>query len=384
MSNNNNKKNKSTKCVHSGNLVDEKYFGNISPLYPSITYDFIKSDVYPRYFNTPNQMGVCKKISDLENAELSLLFGSGLGAIATTMLSLLKQGDHVILQDSLYGGTINLVNTEFKKFGIEHSYVDVNDKKKLDSSLKKNSKVIYVESPSNPLLNIVDLSSISDFAKSNRLISVIDNTFASPINQNPIDVGIDLVIHSATKYLGGHSDILAGSVSGSKEKIEVIKSSGLNFGSNISEYTAWMLERSIKTLKIRVNAQNDNALNLAKFLSEHNFVSKVFYPGLENHKNHDIAKIQMHGFGGMLSFELNSSIDPIKFVSDLKIIKPTMSLAGVESTITSPALSSHKKMDPDIRRGLGISDNLLRFSVGIEDFEDLMLDLDNSLTKNGK
>ena len=145
-----------------------------------------------------------------------------------------------------------------------------------------------------------------------------------------------------------------------------------------------MLERSIKTLKVRVNAQNDNALNLAKFLSEHNFVSKVFYPGLENHKNHDIAKIQMHGFGGMLSFELNSSIDPIKFVSDLKIIKPTMSLAGVESTITSPALSSHKKMDPDIRRGLGISDNLLRFSVGIEDFEDLMLDLDNALTKNGK
>ena len=300
------------------------------------------------------------------------------------MLSLLKQGDHIILQDSLYGGTINLVNTEFKKFGIEHSYVDVNDRKKLDSSLKKNSKVIYVESPSNPLLNIVDLSSISDFAKSNGLVSVIDNTFASPINQNPIDLGIDLVIHSATKYLGGHSDILAGSVSGSKEKIEVIKSSGLNFGSNISEYTAWMLERSIKTLKIRVNAQNDNALNLAKFLSEHNFVSKVFYPGLENHKNHDIAKIQMHGFGGMLSFELNSSIDPIKFVSDLKIIKPTMSLAGVESTITSPALSSHKKMDPDIRRGLGISDNLLRFSVGIEDFEDLMLDLDNSLTKNGK
>ena len=383
MSNNNNN-NKSTKCVHSGNLIDEKYHGNISPLYPSITYDFIESDVYPRYFNTPNQMGVCEKISDLENADFSLLFGSGLGAISTTMLSLLKKGDHIILQDSLYGGTINLVNTEFKKFGIEHSYVDVNVKDKLHASLRKNSKVIYVESPSNPLLNIIDLSSISDFAKCNGLISVIDNTFASPINQNPIDFGIDLVIHSATKYLGGHSDILAGSVSGSKEKIELIKSSGLNFGSNISEYTAWMLERSIKTLKIRVNAQNDNALNLAKFLSEHNFVSKAFYPGLENHKNHDIAKIQMHGFGGMLSFELNSSIDPIKFVSDLKIIKPTMSLAGVESTITSPALSSHKKMDTDIRRGLGISDNLLRFSVGIEDFEDLMLDLDNALTKNGK
>ncbi len=383
MSNNNNN-NKSTKCVHSGNLIDEKYHGNISPLYPSITYDFIESDVYPRYFNTPNQMGVCEKISDLENADLSLLFGSGLGAISTTMLSLLKKGDHIILQDSLYGGTINLVNTEFKKFGIEHSYVDINVKDKLHASLRKNSKVIYVESPSNPLLNIIDLSSISDFAKCNGLISVIDNTFASPINQNPIDFGIDLVIHSATKYLGGHSDILAGSVSGSKEKIELIKSSGLNFGSNISEYTAWMLERSIKTLKIRVNAQNDNALNLAKFLSEHNFVSKALYPGLENHKNHAIAKAQMHGFGGMLSFELNSNIDPIKFVKDLKIIKSTMSLAGVESTITSPVLSSHKKIDPEVRRGLGISDNLLRLSVGIEDFEDLMLDLDKALIKNGK
>ncbi|MEC8601604.1 MAG: PLP-dependent aspartate aminotransferase family protein [Bacteroidota bacterium] len=383
MSKNNNNK-KSTKCVHSGNLIDEKYHGNISPIYPSITYDFIESDVYPRYFNTPNQIGVCEKISDLENAELSLLFGSGLGAISTTMLSLLKKGDHIILQDSLYGGTINLVNTEFKKFGIEHSYVDVNEKDKLYASLRKNSKVIYIESPSNPLLKIIDLLSISDFAKNNNLVSIIDNTFASPINQNPIDLGIDLVIHSATKYLSGHSDILAGSVSGTKKKIEIIKSSGLNFGSNISEYTAWMLERSIKTLKIRVSTQNDNALNLSKFLLDNNFISKVFYPGLENHKNHAIAKAQMHGFGGMLSFELNSNIDPIKFVKDLKIIKPTMSLAGVESTITSPVLSSHKKMDPEVRRGLGISDNLLRFSVGIEDFEDLMLDLDKALIKNGK
>ena len=156
MSKNNNNK-KSTKRVHSGNLIDEKYHGNISPIYPSINYDFIESNVYPRYFNTPNQIGVCEKISDLENAELSLIFGSGLGAISTTMLSLLKKGDHIILQDSLYGGTINLVNTEFKKFGIEHSYVDVNEKDKLYASLRKNSKVIYIESPSNPLLKIIDI-----------------------------------------------------------------------------------------------------------------------------------------------------------------------------------------------------------------------------------
>ena len=377
------KNNKSTKCVHSGNLIDEKYHGNISPLYPSITYDFIESDVYPRYFNSPNQIGVAKKISDLENAELSLLFGSGLGAISSSMFSFLKKGDHVILQDSLYGGTINFVNNEFNKFGIEYSYVDINDTGKLNSSVKKKSKIIYIESPSNPLLNITNLIEISDFAKSNSLISMIDNTFASPINQNPLDFGIDLVIHSATKYLGGHSDILAGSVSGKSSYIDKIKNSGLNFGANISEYSAWLLERSIKTLSLRVNSQNNNALQIAKFLTSNNKVEKVYYPGLKSHKNHDIAKKQMYGFGGMLSFELKSNIDPIKFVQDLKIIKPTMSLAGVESTITSPALSSHKKMDPEIRRALGISDNLLRFSVGIENFEDLVLDLDKSLTKNG-
>ncbi len=377
------KNNKSTKCVHSGNLIDEKYHGNISPLYPSITYDFIKSDVYPRYFNSPNQIGAAKKISDLENAELSLLFGSGLGAISSSMFSFLKKGDHVILQDSLYGGTINFVNTEFNKFGIEYSYVDINDTGKLNSSVKKKSKIIYIESPSNPLLNITNLIEISDFAKSNSLISMIDNTFASPINQNPLDFGIDLVIHSATKYLGGHSDILAGSVSGKSSYIDKIKNSGLNFGANISEYSAWLLERSIKTLSLRVNSQNNNALQIAKFLTSNNKVEKVYYPGLKSHKNHDIAKKQMYGFGGMLSFELKSNIDPIKFVQDLKIIKPTMSLAGVESTITSPALSSHKKMDPEIRRSLGISDKLLRFSVGIENFEDLVLDLDKSLTKNG-
>ena len=377
------KNNKSTKCVHSGNLIDEKYHGNISPLYPSITYDFIKSDIYPRYFNSPNQIGVAKKISDLENAELSLLFGSGLGAISSSMFSFLKKGDHVILQDSLYGGTINFVNTEFNKFGIEYSYVDINDTVKLNSSVKKKSKIIYIESPSNPLLNITNLIEISDFAKSNSLISMIDNTFASPINQNPLDFGIDIVIHSATKYLGGHSDILAGSVSGKSSYIDKIKNSGLNFGANISEYSAWLLERSIKTLSLRVNSQNNNALQIAKFLTSNNKVEKVYYPGLKSHKNHDIAKKQMCGFGGMLSFELKANIDSIKFVQDLKIIKPTMSLAGVESTITSPALSSHKKMDPEIRRALGISDNLLRFSVGIENFEDLVLDLDKSLIKNG-
>jgi len=371
-----------TKCVHSGNIVDDKFHGSISPIYPATTYDFRKTDTYPRYFNTPNQLALSRKISDLESAEDSILFGSGLGAVSSTMFSFLKSGDHVILHDSIYGGTINLVNTEFKKFNIDFSYIDINNIDLLKSTIKKNTRIIYFETPTNPLLQIVDISLISSLAKENNIISIIDNTFASPINQNPINFGIDLVIHSATKYLGGHSDILAGSVSGAKEHIEKIKKSGINYGANLSDYTVWLLERSIKTLSVRVNAQNQNALDLAKFLDDNSLIKKVFYPGLKNHLSHEIASKQMNGFGGMMSFEVTDKINSEDFVSDLKIISPTMSLAGVESSITSPSKTSHKKVDPQIRKKLGISDNLLRFSVGIEDIEDLMLDLDKSLKNN--
>jgi len=371
-----------TKCVHSGNLVDDKFHGSISPIYPATTYDYRKTDTYPRYFNTPNQLALSRKISDLEGAEDSILFGSGLGAVSSTLFSFLKSGDHVILHDSIYGGTINLVNTEFKKFNIDFSYIDINDIDLLKSTIKKNTKIIYFETPTNPLLQIVDISIISSISKENEIISIIDNTFASPINQNPINFGIDLVIHSATKYLGGHSDILAGSVSGTKEHVEKIKKSGINYGANLSDYTVWLLERSIKTLSVRVNAQNQNALDLAKFLEESPLIKKVYYPGLKNHLSHEIASRQMNGFGGMMSFEVIDKINSEDFVSDLKIISPTMSLAGVESSITSPSKTSHKKVDPKIRKKLGISDNLLRFSVGIEDIEDLMLDLDKSLKNN--
>ena len=377
-------KKKSTKCVHSGGITDDKFFGNITPIYPSITYDYLNSDAYPRYFNTPNQLSVSKKIAELEGTEDALVFGSGLAAVATSMFSFVSSGDHVILQKSLYGGTINLVNTEFKKFNISYDYIDVANLKELDSVLRPNTKIIYIESPSNPLLSITDIKSISNFSKKNNLISIIDNTFSSPINQNPANLGIDLIIHSATKYLGGHSDILAGTVCGSNELISIIKKSGLNFGSNISEYISWLLERSIKTLSVRVLKQNDNALKIANFLNNHNMINKVYYPGLSSHDKHDIAKKQMTGgFGGMVSFELNNSISSDEFVKSLQIIQPTMSLAGVESTITSPAKTSHKKMDPKERDEIGITKNLLRFSVGIEDVDDLIDDLSNALKLNG-
>ena len=373
-------KKNSTKCIHSGGISDDKFHGNITPIYPSITYDYLKSDAYPRYFNTPNQLSASKKIAELEGAEDAVLLGSGLASVATSMFSLLKSGDHVILQNSLYGGTINLVNTEFKKFNIAYDYIDVSNQEQLKDSLTSNTKIIYIESPSNPLLSITDIKSIALFAKHNNLISIIDNTFASPINQNPISLGIDLVVHSATKYLGGHSDILAGTVCGSNELISIIKKSGLNYGSNISEYISWLLERSIKTLSVRVLQQNQNALKIANFLDGHKKITKVYYPGLMNHPKHDIAKQQMlGGFGGMVSFVLNDSINSDSFVKTLKIIQPTMSLAGVESTITSPAKTSHKKMDKLDRDKIGITKNLLRLSVGIEDADDLINDLSNAL-----
>jgi len=366
-----------TKCVHSGDLIDDKFKGATSPLYPSTAYNYldIEDDKYPRYFNTPNQLALSKKIAHLENCESALLFGSGIAAIFTSLFSFLKSGDHVLFQSSLYGGTINLVVKEFKKFNIDYTLVESLKIKDFELELKDNTKIIYIESPSNPLLQVIDLKKIADFAKTNNLISIIDNTFASPINQTPIDFGIDIVLHSATKYLGGHSDILAGVLASSFSNIKKITESSINYGANLSEYTVWLLERSIKTLSLRVKAQNENAQKLAEFLNCNDNVDLVFYPGLKTHPQYELSKNQMKGFGGMLSFVLKNENKAADFTRFLKIIKPVMSLGGVESTITSPSLTSHSKLSKEQRNKYGISDGLLRFSVGIEDYDDLESDL---------
>ncbi|MDO7599128.1 MAG: PLP-dependent aspartate aminotransferase family protein, partial [Flavobacteriaceae bacterium] len=243
--------------------------------------------------------------------------------------------------------------------------------------------VIYIETPSNPLMKIVDLEAVASMAKQRGIISMIDNTFASPVNQNPIAFGIDLVIHSATKYLGGHSDILAGTVVGSEKQIDVVFQMAKNLGGSLSDYTVWLLERSIKTLSIRVRAQNDNAMALAIFLNEKPSIDSVYYPGLTSHPDHELAKRQMHGFGGMLSFELNTSYDIDFFQKNLNLIRPAMSLAGVESTLTIPSKTSHALLTPEDRVLQGIKDNLIRFSTGIEDLEDLKDDINEAL-KNSK
>ena len=372
-----------TLCVHSGELKDIQHGGAISPLYMSTSYAFndVEINQYPRYFNTPNQRGLAKKIAALEGAEAGMIFGSGMAAISTALLSHLKAGDHVIFQDDLYGGTRNFVKHEFLKYGIEFSFSKGIQAEDFENELRSNTKGIYIETPSNPTLKIIDLASISKLAKKAGIWTMIDNTFASPVNQNPIAFGIDLVLHSATKYLGGHSDICAGAVLGSQQTIDTVFETAKNLGGNLSDYTVWLLERSIKTLYLRVQAQNTNAQQLAEFLESQSWVDRVYYPGLSKHTDHHIAQSQMKGFGGMLSFDLAAGLDCKKFLLGLELIKPTMSLAGIESTALSPRLTSHALLTEEERQQQGISPQMVRFSTGIEAIEDLKKDLLQSVKK---
>lgn len=370
-----------TICTHTGELEDKQHKGAISPLYMSTSYAFEDVDVkrYPRYFNTPNQEGLCIKVAALEYAEAALIFGSGMAAVSTALMAFLRAGDHVVLQQTLYGGTYNLVTEEFSKYGIEYSFTDGWEAKDFAAKIKENTKVLYVETPSNPLLTITDIAAVAAIAKEKGIISMIDNTFASPVNQNPITLGIDVVIHSATKYMGGHSDICAGAVASSKEHMERIFHLAKNFGGSLSDYTVWLLERSIKTMGIRVRAQNENAMAMAHYLYKHKDIDAVYYPGLPSHKDHEVAKRQMKGFGGMLSFELKPYLDSVAFQKALKLIKSSMSLAGVESTVLSPTQTSHALMSAEVRAEQGIKDGLIRFSVGIEEVEDLIADIEQAI-----
>lgn len=377
------KANFKTLCVHAGSLVDEQHKGAISPLYPATSYAFNDVEIgqYPRYFNTPNQRGLAEKIAALEGAESGLIFSSGMAAVSTALMSHLKSGDHVIFQDDLYGGTRNFVKSEFPKYGIEFSFTKSTQIIDFENEINANTKGIYIETPSNPTLKIIDLNGIASLAKKAGLWTMIDNTFASPVNQNPIKHGIDIVIHSATKYLGGHSDISAGAVLGTPKTIDKVFQSAKNFGGNLSEYTVWLLERSIKTLFLRVHAQNENAQAMAEFLMRQDWVEKIYYPGLSSHPDHYLAKNQMKGFGGMLSFNLIEGIDCKTFLTNLKLVKPTMSLAGIESTALSPRLTSHSLLTEEERIAQGITPQMIRFSLGIEAQEDLQADLVNAIQK---
>ncbi len=379
----NSKKGLNTICTHVGEVKDEQFKGAVSPIFMSSSYAFEDVDVkrYPRYYNTPNQEALCKKIAALEHTEAALIFGSGMAAISHALMAFLSAGDHIVLQQTLYGGTYNFAVTQFEKYGISYSFTTGWKAEDFEKEIRPNTKVIYIETPSNPLLTITDIDAVAQLAKKHGLVSMIDNTFASPVNQNPADFGIDVIIHSATKYMGGHSDICAGAVAASQEHIDRVWQASICFGGSLSDQTVWLLERSMKTMALRVKAQNSNALQMAEFLHKNVNIENVYYPGLPSHRDHELAKSQMHDFGGMLSFELKDSINPSEFMKALSLIKPSMSLAGVESTVLLPVATSHSLMSAADRAKQGIKDGLIRFSVGIEEVEDLIADIEQALTK---
>ena len=370
----------STRCVHAGTIKDKLEKGINSPVYTSTSFEYIdqQDTIYPRYLNTPNEKAVAEKIASLEDTESALVFSSGMAAISTVLFSFLKSDDHVVFQKGLYGGTSHFLEREFEKFRIEFTIAGSQSVADMEACIRENTRIIYIETPSNPLLSITDIEAVAALAKQKGVLTVIDNTFASPVNQQPAALGIDLVVHSATKYMGGHSDILAGAVAGRKELVDQVHETGLNFGGSLNAMTLYLLERSLKTIHLRVERINDNAMELAHFLETHPAVKQVNYPGLPGHPGHEIAARQMRGFGGMLSFEVDGQ-DGIAFQKRLKLIKPSMSLGGLESICSSPAFTSHRHLGPEGRMKEGISEELIRLSVGIEDVEDLKSDLDQAL-----
>ena len=372
---------KKTQCIHSGGIQDQFARGINSPVYTSSAFGYLDQDEipYPRYFNTPNQRSVVRKVCDLEKAEDGVLFSSGMAAISTAILAFAGPGDHVVMLDDLYGGSHSFATNEFQRLGISHTFTETSVSS-VSSAIQQNTRLIVIESPTNPLLKVIDIRKIAEIARERNIITIFDNTFASPINQNPIALGIDIVVHSGTKYLGGHSDLCCGIAVSGKERTMRIQSMARYLGGSLNAATCYLLERSLKTLAVRVERQNGNAMKIAEFLAGHKGVRKTNYPGLPDFPGHDIAAGQMSGFGGMLSFEIDDSkIDADRFVRQLKLICPAVSLGGVETTICSPVMTSHSTMSADERRRVGISDALLRLSVGIEQVEDLIADLEQAM-----
>ncbi len=371
---------KLTQSVHTGSVVDSLFNGIVTPIFPSSAYDYEGVDFtrYPRYFNTPNQKAVVEKVAALENGEDGLLFSSGMAAIFTSLFAMMQKGDHAIFQNDLYGGTFHGVINELPRYGMDYTMVDASDTSNFEKAVRPETRVIYIETPSNPTLKITDIAAVAAIAKKYGIISIIDNTFASPVNQNPINFGIDIVTHSGTKYIGGHSDICCGVAVGAKSVVQKIWQSAIHFGGSLDAHTCWLVERSLKTIVLRVRQQNINALAIAQSLQADTRVARVYYPGLPDHPDHVVAKAQMPGgYGGMLSFEVKGDAD--QFMSNLKLIRRAISLGGVESTVTSPAKTSHVKMTPSERASMGVTDKLVRLSAGIEEAQDLLHDIQQAL-----
>jgi cystathionine beta-lyase/cystathionine gamma-synthase len=374
----------STTAVQGGNSRRNPGSGVSSPLVQSVNYaqepGTSEGLVYTRYGNAPNAMIVQKRLAMLEGAESALVLSSGMGATACAMLALLRPGDHLISSSWIYGGTRKLFTEDIVGMGIEVSFVNPLEPRGWRKALRKNTRVIFLESPVNPTCRVIELNSLQSLAHSEGIALVVDSTFASPVNFRPIEHGVDVVIHSATKYLNGHHDILAGVVCGSEPFIDEVRRKMTVWGQAPDPFACWLLERGLKTLDVRVKRQNENAMRIAEWCSKQPGIAKVHYPGLPNHPDHKIAKALLDGFGGMLAIELKGGGPATtRFVEKLQVFTYAASLGGVDSLMIEPRYSSHEHMTPDERAKIGIPDGFLRVSIGIENAEDLIADIEQAL-----
>lgn len=374
-----------TKAIHAGVHPDPETGAIMTPIYQTSTYVQAspgknKGYEYARTAN-PTRTQLQDALAALENGKHGVVFSSGMGAIDAVM-KLLSAGDHVVAVNDIYGGSYRLFTKTFSRLGIEFSLVSFSDASQVQSAIKSNTKLLWIETPTNPLLQIADISLYAELAKKNGLISVVDNTFASPYLQNPLDLGADIVMHSMTKYIGGHSDVVAGGLITNDDKIaEDLKFNQKSTGATPGPQDCFLLLRGIKTLHLRMQRHCENGRKVAEFLSNHPSIGKLYYPGLESHPGHEIAKKQMRDFGGMMSFTLknDSKEAAFKFLESTQLFSLAESLGGVESLISHPASMTHASIPKEEREKVGVTDSLIRISVGVEDIEDLIEDLNNAL-----
>lgn len=380
----------STKAIHVGNEPNLKEGGSgdvIIPIHLSTTFAREKVDEptagyeYSRSGN-PTRFALEKNLAALENGKAAFAFSSGLAAI-TNILLLLKAGDHVVSIDDVYGGTRRLFSRVFTDFSLQFTYANFTEGAELKNHINQNTKMIWIETPTNPLLKIVDIASVCQFARQHNILTIVDNTFASPYLQNPLDLGADIVIHSMTKYIGGHSDTVAGCiVLNNSNLIKRMKFLQNAVGAILSPFDSFQILKGIKTLSLRMERHEKNAQRIVEYLTKHPKVAKIYYPGLPSHPGHEIAKKQMKGFGGMISFEVKGDLAKSRhFLESLKIISIAESLGVVESLIEHPASMTHASVPKEDREKIGLSDTLIRLSVGIEDVQDLIADIEQSLAK---
>jgi methionine-gamma-lyase len=383
-----------TKAVHAGQYSDPST-GSVSvPIYQTSTFVFESAEqgaarfagkeegyIYTRWSN-PTVRALERNVAELEGGEDSRACASGMAAIHAAVASIVKKGDHVVASNSLYSGTDKLFTDILSKFGVEFSFVDSSKAANIEEAAKENTRIIFIETPANPTLKITDLRAVSKIAQKRNITTIVDNTFMSPYFQQPLKMGIDLSIHSLTKYLGGHSDLIGGIIIGSKAFFKTLDPVLRNTGGTLAPFDAWLTLRGIKTLPLRMERHNENAMKVAKFLESHSKVEKVHYPGLKSHPQHELARSQMSGFGGMMSFELKGGLEKgVELMNAVKLCILAVSLGAVETLIEHPASMTHAAIPREERLSTGITDGLVRLSVGIEDVEDIIDDLEQALNK---